>query len=146
MFEERISANHFFKFIWGYYILEEVINKTFEGFFTQENFPERRVIKNETASYHGMAKLTKLKKYQINNSGIKIKYRIEKIYFKKTIFNNSGYFDAISTCIHELCHAFGGDSSQAFSNGLTVAMEVLMSNYTVIEEYQSKWKSLFFST
>ena len=37
-------------------ILEKVINKTFEGFFTQENFPERRVIKNETASYHGMAK------------------------------------------------------------------------------------------
>ena len=37
-------------------ILEEVINKTFEVFFTQEKFPERRVIKNETASYHGMAK------------------------------------------------------------------------------------------
>lgn len=124
-------------------LLEELMSKIFANFFIQDCLPERRVIKNENASYHGMALVTKLSKTRINNKGIKIKYKVQTIYFKKSIFKKSGYFDAISTCVHELCHAFGGDSSQSFSNALTIAMELLISNYLIVQEYEQKWNELF---
>lgn len=54
-----------------------------------------------------------------------------------------GYFDALATYIHECCHAFGGDSSQAFSLGLTQAMELLMTHFSVVEEYKKKWEDIF---
>lgn len=49
------------------------------------------------------------------------------------------YFDALATYIHETCHVFGGDSSNAFSQGLTVAMETLLANAPMIENYRQQW-------
>lgn len=43
----------------------------------------------------------------------------------------------------ECCHAFGGDSSQAFSLGLTLAMELLMTHFSVVEVYKKKWEDIF---
>ena len=58
---------------------------------------------------------------------------------KRSVFSSNGYFDALATYIHEMCHAFGGDSSNAFSQGLTAAMETLLANAPVIEGYRQQW-------
>ena len=62
---------------------------------------------------------------------------------KRIVFRREGYFDALATYIHECCHAFGGDSSQAFSLGLTLAMELLMTHFSVVEVYKKKWEDIF---
>ena len=72
-----------------------------------------------------------------------IKYDIQNIYLKKKLFSQDKYFDSLATYIHEMCHMFGGDSSQAFSLGLTKAMEILMLNQQVVEKGSVRWQELF---
>ena len=62
---------------------------------------------------------------------------------KRIVFQKDGYYDALSTYIHELCHIFGGDASNAFSLGLTFAMEILLSNYAIVEKFKYKWDLLY---
>ncbi|MGN0484663.1 MAG: hypothetical protein ACI4HI_14030 [Lachnospiraceae bacterium] len=68
---------------------------------------------------------------------------IDQIYLKRTVLRKEGYFDALSTYVHESCHMFGGDASQAFSLGLTLAMELLLSHYSIVEKYKTEWEKLF---
>ena len=51
----------------------------------------------------------------------------------------------MSTYVHEMCHMFGGDSSENFSLGLTLAMEILLQNTTIVESAHEKWKQQFAS-
>lgn len=128
----------------GFEVLENIVQDLFKGFFHWDcGLPERRVICNECASYHGMAKCFKKKNPKYNDSGIAIRYDIDKIYLKKSILSKNGYYDAIATYVHELCHVFGGDSSNAFSQGLTFALEKLLSNPKIIEKYRQKWNLIF---
>ncbi len=90
-----------------------------------------------------MAKVYKKNKYFYNSRGITIKYDISEIYLKRIVFQKDGYYDALSTYIHELCHIFGGDASNAFSLGLTFAMEILLSNYAIVEKFKYKWDLLY---
>lgn len=53
------------------------------------------------------------------------------------------FYNALETYIHEFCHIFGGDSSDNFSKGLTVAMEILLENHEVVEKGKLKWNSLY---
>lgn len=99
----------------------------------------RRIICNESASYHGMAKVYRKNKPVMNARGLSIRYEIGEIYLKRSVFSSNGYFDALATYIHEMCHAFGGDSSNAFSQGLTAAMETLLAIAPVIEGYRQQW-------
>lgn len=112
-------------------------------FKIEEKIPERRIIQNDNASYHGMVKVHKKNKQCYNCRGIAIRYDISEIYLKRTIFQKDGYYDALSTYIHELCHMFGGDASNAFSLGLTFAMKILLSNYAVVEKFKYRWDSLY---
>ncbi len=44
----------------GFEILENLIKELYAGFFEwKQAFPERKIIANEQASYHGMAKVYK---------------------------------------------------------------------------------------
>ncbi len=90
-----------------------------------------------------MAKVYKKNKYFYNSRGITIKYDISEIYLKRIVFQKDGYYDALFTYIHELCHIFGGDASNAFSLGLTFAMEILLSNYAIVEKFKYKWDLLY---
>ena len=38
-----------------------------------------------------------------------------------------------------MCHVFGGDASNAFGQGLTFPMEILLANSTIIENYRQQW-------
>lgn len=62
-----------------------------------------------------------------------------EIWGVKVSFSPKGYFDALATYIHEMCHVFGSDFSNAFSQGLTSAMETLLANAPMIESYRQQW-------
>lgn len=126
-----------------YDILESVCKKIFCGFFIIEAWPEKRIIRNNKAVYHGMAVVHGSKNKIMNNAGILIKYRVVEIYLKTNIFNVDGYYDGLCTYVHELCHMFGGDSSNSFSFGLTKAMEILMINRQEVEIGKECWRKIF---
>lgn len=124
----------------GFEILENITRELYRDFFgCNQEFPARRIICNESASYHGMAKVFRKNKPIMNHRGLSIRYEIGEIYLKRSVFSSKGYFDALATYIHEMCHVFGGDSSNAFSQGLTVAMETLLANAPMIESYRQQW-------
>ena len=125
-------------------ILEKIVMEIYKDLFDFDGqTPQRRIIRNETASYHGMAKVFKRSKPQTNAFGLTIRYRIEEVYLKESIFTMLGFHDAISTYIHECCHMFGGDSSNSFSLSLTYAMEIMLKNAYVINECELEWLSVF---
>lgn len=124
----------------GFEILENITRELYSSFFgCDQEFPVRRIICNESASYHGMAKVYRKSKPVMNSSGLSIRYDIGEIYLKRSVFSVNGYFDALATYIHEMCHVFGGDSSNAFSQGLTAAMETLLANAPMIESFRQQW-------
>ena len=124
-------------------VLEEVCRELFKGFFDIEVIPERKIIKNPRAAYRGMAVTYKKSQTNLNKKGITIKYAIEKIYLKSEIFRTEGYYDALSTYVHEMCHMFGGDASASFSQALTFATELLLENQEIVTEGKLQWDQIF---
>lgn len=124
-------------------VLENLCKCIFSDFFIIERWPEPKIISNPKAVYHGMATVSKRKKCVINNKGIKIRYEVDNIYLKKEIFRIGGYYDGLSTYVHELCHMFGGDTSELFSRALTNAIETLMENQSKVVDYQKRWEQIY---
>ncbi len=125
-------------------LLERLIEKIYAGFFYYKNgFPQRKIIRNLYASYHGMAKTHRTRENLINIKGIKFRYDVGEIYLKANIFKKDGYYDAIATYVHEFCHSFGSDGSESFSLGLTFAMEILITNNKKIEHFKKQWEKIF---
>lgn len=128
----------------GFIILENLTAEVYSSFFNIENnMPERKIIRNTNASYHGMATVYRKRETLYNSHGILIRYDIGAIYLKSIVFKYGQYYNALATYIHEFCHIFGGDSSDNFSKGLTVAMEILLENHEVVEKGKLKWNSLY---
>ena len=71
------------------------------------------------------------------------RYRIQYVYLKKTIFRPDGFYDALSTYTHEMCHMFGGDSSKSFSGALTLAMEILLLHNPEVQAGRHAWQKVF---
>lgn len=57
--------------------------------------------------------------------------------------SKNSYYNAVATYVHEFCHEFGGDSSNVFSLGLTLAMEILLASTKVLEKYSKRWQEVF---
>lgn len=72
-----------------------------------------------------------------------VKKRISEIHLKRIVFHKDGFFDALTTYVHEACHMFGGDSSSAFSRSLTIAMELLLKDRDVVDNGAKRWELLF---
>lgn len=127
----------------AFLILEKLVDTLFPDFFSA-GFPERKIIKNEESALHGMAVCHKKMHPEVLKSmpSLKIRSSISGIYLKQSIFRADGFFDAVSTYIHESCHMFGNDSSQSFSLALTYAMETLLSNPDRVNEAHEQWKKL----
>ena len=85
----------------------------------------------------------KKKKQLLNVKGIWIRYDIGKLYLKSEIFRADGYYDGLSTYVHEMCHTFGGDSSASFSQALTFSTELLMENHEKVIRGKYKWDQIF---
>lgn len=71
---------------------------------------------------------------------IYVRNTVGEIYLKKTILKKEMFYYALSTYVHELCHMFGGDSSNTFRQALTFAMEILLANSDVVNSYKEKWE------
>ncbi|MFI3237445.1 MAG: hypothetical protein R3Y47_05370, partial [Lachnospiraceae bacterium] len=125
-------------------VFEKLVVELYDDFFVfVDQIPSRRIICNTRAAYHGMATVFKCKRPLENNRGVAVRYDVDAVYLKKSIFSREGFYDALSTYIHELCHMFGGDASQNFSLGLTMAMEILLSNSETVNCYRDKWRALY---
>lgn len=124
-------------------VLEEICRKVFQGFFPMERMPERKIITNSHAAYHGMAVLFRSRQSGINIKGIRIRYDVGKIYLKSELFKKDGYFDGLSTYIHEMCHMFGHDASASFSLALTFTLELMMSNQDKVLAGKKEWDQIF---
>ena len=128
----------------GFVLLEQLVQIIYEGFFDfEDKLPEQKIIRNRNASYHGMATLFKNKKKSVNIEGLDYRYQVAEIFLKETVFQKDKFYDALATYVHECCHTFGGDSSAAFSQGLTFAMEILMTNAKIIEQFKIRWEKLY---
>lgn len=125
-------------------ILENFIQEAYSDFFliNEFGFPERKVITNMKSTFQGMASLVKCQP-RINSEGLIIKNKITTIYLKEYIFKKELFNNALSTYIHEMCHIFGGDLSQKFSQALTFAIEVLISNNDLISKSINNWYKVF---
>lgn len=122
-------------------ILEDLIETLYEGFFVfMDEKPGRKIIINDRSSYHGMAKTYPCRIKIMNKCGIYVRNIVGEIYLKTTIFKKEMFYNALSTYVHELCHMFGGDSSNNFSQALTFAMEILLENTDVVNSYKEKWE------
>ncbi len=125
-------------------LLENLVKTIYNDFFDYKNdFPKHRIIRNLSASFQGMASTHMINSQISNNKGIKIRNRISEIYLKATLFRKDTYYNAVATIVHELCHAFGSDSSASFSYGLTCAMEILIKNSKIVEMTKLSWEGLF---
>lgn len=124
-------------------VLRSLVDCIFSGFFCFERTPDHRVIRNLTASSHGMASLVRFREKKENSSGIRIRYTIREIYLKENCFRRDGFYNALATYVHECCHMFGGDSSESFSFALTLAMERLIISEPAMASYRSIWEALF---
>lgn len=124
-------------------VLEDLCKIIFDGFFIVDSWPERKIIANIKASYHGMAIVNKKKKVIYNNKGLGIRYDVGEIYLKEYIFSKEYFYDALSTYVHELCHMFGGDSSSVFSQALTYATGIIIENHIIILKGKECWIDLF---
>jgi hypothetical protein len=124
-------------------ILENLCKEIFKGFFIVEQWPVPKIITNSNASYHGMAVLNKKKIFVKNYMALSIKYDVAEIYLKKEIFCTEGFYDALSTYVHELCHMFGGDASASFSYALTCAIEILLQKHDKVILAKSQWEDVY---
>ena len=124
-------------------VLEEVCTQILPGFFLFDSLPKRKIITNPRAAYRGMAVTYPRKRRMLNTKGLWIRYDIGKIYLKSEIFRPDGYYDGLSTYVHEMCHMFGGDGSASFSLALTMMIEVMMENQKRILSGKSQWDQIF---
>ena len=68
----------------GFIILENLTAEVYSSFFNIENnMPERKIIRNTNASYHGMATVYRKRETLYNSHGIQIRYDIGAIYSRE---------------------------------------------------------------
>ena len=124
-------------------ILEDTCKKLFADFFIADPWPTHKIITNPKATYHGMATIYKNKRKQFNKMHLCIKNKIDCVYLKQSIINPEKFYDGLSTYVHEMSHMFGGDASENFSLGLTLAMEILLQNTAIVKSAHQKWRQQF---
>lgn len=123
-------------------LLEECVKKIFAGFIETESLPECMVIRNLKATVSGYASLFNNSNKKYNAYGYLYKYRVERICIKDIHLKSNTFSQGLSVYIHELCHCFGGDKSEVFSYAMTDAMEILINNSNIVQEYKKLWDEI----
>ena len=62
------------------------------------------------------------------------------IYLNKKLFKNS-FGKVFSTLLHEMLHVFGKDGDRQFTDALTIVMERIINNHSIIKDYELRWNS-----
>ncbi|MBF0134595.1 MAG: hypothetical protein HQL75_18665 [Magnetococcales bacterium] len=124
-------------------ILETAAQSLFAQFIPEgAALPRVMIIQNNTASWQGMANCHRLKQPQKNAFGYLVRHRLSHIELKQVLFKTGLFSMALSTYLHELAHAFGGDRSRAFSAALTDMLEVALQYAVKLEEYSKRWDDM----
>lgn len=127
----------------GFAVIENICRNIFSDYFVVEKWPEYSLIPNISATYNGMADLKKNKNIQYNITGLKVRYLVQKIYLNKNVFRSDEFFTVLSTYVRELCHMFGGESSESFTLALTHSIEILLKNRAIVMKGRDEWIQLF---
>ena len=122
-------------------ILDSAAQEIYGDFL--KDYPACVIIENESSAFDGTAKMIKRKDKMQNSSGPQFRYDVTQVEIKKVLLEREGFAVAFATYSHELCHCFGGDSSNSFSNALTTAMSLTMANLDILEKYNRLWINVF---
>jgi hypothetical protein len=122
-------------------VLKIAAKKIFKDFFS--DYPEFKIIDNESSVYNGTAFLLNNSKKTYNKYGYMFRYKIENIAIKKSTLTRNGFKRAFSTYCHELSHCFGGDSSCVFSRALTHVMDIILENNEILQRFNKIWIKRF---
>ena len=123
-------------------ILEHTAKKILGNFLPFETFPAYKIIQNTSSSTRGYVEIIKLNKTIKTCYGFRFKLMLSTMCLKQDILKKHSFNTAFSTFIHELCHCFGGDKSEAFSYALTQALDIILKNSIIIIESNQLWDEL----
>jgi hypothetical protein len=112
-----------------------------EGFIP--DYPPCYIIDNNSSVYAGTTAMIPRKSKKKNTNGNVVRYDLHHIEIKRTYLVSDKFTDAFSTYCHELCHCFGGDSSQSFSKALTDCLALVLKKQDTISQGYIRWKQLF---
>ncbi|MEO5369007.1 MAG: hypothetical protein H7833_02920 [Magnetococcus sp. DMHC-1] len=124
-------------------ILESTIKVVFAEFIPDLNhLPPCLIIHNNTATWQGAANCHRLKQPKPTASGYMVRFDLSHIELQRTLFRPGLFSLALSTYLHELAHAFGGDGSKTFSTVMTNMLEVALREAARLEKYGQAWGDL----
>jgi hypothetical protein len=121
-------------------ILRETAMTVLEGFIP--DYPPCYIIDNDSSVYAGTAAIIPRKTKKMNTNGNVVRYDLRHIEIKRGYLVSDKFTDAFSTYCHELCHCFGGDSSQSFSKALTDCLSLVLKKQDAISQGCIRWKQL----
>ncbi|MGH7595211.1 MAG: hypothetical protein ACREOI_02615 [bacterium] len=123
-------------------LLENAVLSIFSNFLCEEKLPPCQVIKNSNGVWNGMANCIRLSNPRMTLSGNKAKFELPYIALKSHLFRRGNFGEALSTYLHELAHAFGGDKSAHFSKAITELLETALIRSREIERFRHLWEKL----
>lgn len=124
-------------------LMKSLARNIYGDFFGTENdWPELWIADNPGTVYRGMGEFERRKEKAKNDRGLDIRYRIARLIIDGSVFRQGSFSKAFSAYIHELCHAFGGDASERCSNGMTIAMEMMLNHRENVMIAEKRWNKI----
>ena len=123
-------------------ILKEIACKCFGDIISYKELPRTRIILNDSAHADGLAGAIHISQKLFNPFGIRIKYKIERIYIKACLLNSESFSSALSTYMHELLHQYGGDSDRNFHKSLMMMNMRITQILDELDYYETLWRQV----
>jgi len=123
-------------------VLEAVAQILLVNYLQQVELPPCKIIKDEGASWRGMATCIPLKNPITVSARIPIRYHLAHIALKRSLLLSADFGAVLSTYLHEIAHMFGPEGSASFSKALTALLEITLCNARLIEYYHEQWHAL----
>lgn len=127
-------------------LLEAVAQILLVNFLDQVELPPCKIIKDEGASWRGLATCIPLKHPITVSAQMPIRYQLAHIALKRSLLLSDDFGAVLSSYLHEIAHMFGPEGSASFSKALTVLLEITLCNTQLIEYYHKHWRGLALST
>ncbi len=123
-------------------LLEIVTKVLFEDYMESDRLPPARIIKNENGVWQGMTSCIKLTKTIATSSGRHIRFKLPYIALKGSLFCKNNFSKSMTTYLHEFAHSFGGDHSANYSYVISDFLEIILTNYKIVDKFSALWDLL----
>ena len=124
-------------------LLETVVLAIFQNFLCEEKLPSCQIIKNAKSVWNGMANCVRLSSPRLTPSGNEARFKLPYVALKSHLLRKKFFGEALSTYLHELAHAFGGDKSANFSKAITEILETALIHSQELERFRHLWEKLY---